>query len=380
MKNNLAKFVVAALLSLTAISAQAEYTFKLLDGLGGTKSGAMGINSNGQVVGYAYSTNNANSYATIWNGSNVSSLSANLPNTVALDINRSGQVAGYVSLLDPNGGGDTPINNPFNALSWNAGNVSSPPSLGGTYNKNNAVNDSGTSVGWSLNSGDYTYHATVWTGRYTIDLGAGASGGVSSRAVDINDSGLVVGSSLTSDGVTFKATMWDGLNATDLGTLGGAGSLARSINASGQIVGVSDTSNGRQHATLWDNGIATDLGTLTDQSFGYSYANGINASGSVVGWSNAASGQHATLWSNGTITDLNSSLDVTAVNDGWVLNRARAINDNGWIVGQASNSLLGISSQAFLLAPVPEADTSAMLLMGAGVMGFMARRRKTKQA
>jgi hypothetical protein len=28
------------------------------------------------------------------------------------------------------------------------------------------------------------------------------------------------------------------------------------------------------------------------------------------------------------------------------------------------------------LAPVPEADTSAMLLMGAGVMGFMARRRK----
>ena len=27
-------------------------------------------------------------------------------------------------------------------------------------------------------------------------------------------------------------------------------------------------------------------------------------------------------------------------------------------------------------APVPEADTSAMLLMGAGVMGFMARRRK----
>ena len=36
-------------------------------------------------------------------------------------------------------------------------------------------------------------------------------------------------------------------------------------------------------------------------------------------------------------------------------------------------------TQAFLLqsvAAVPEADTSAMLLMGAGVMGFMARRRK----
>jgi hypothetical protein len=31
-------------------------------------------------------------------------------------------------------------------------------------------------------------------------------------------------------------------------------------------------------------------------------------------------------------------------------------------------------------APVPEADTLAMLLMGAGVMGFMARRRKNTQA
>jgi hypothetical protein len=30
--------------------------------------------------------------------------------------------------------------------------------------------------------------------------------------------------------------------------------------------------------------------------------------------------------------------------------------------------------------PVPEADTSAMLLMGAGVMGFMARRRKQTAA
>ena len=32
------------------------------------------------------------------------------------------------------------------------------------------------------------------------------------------------------------------------------------------------------------------------------------------------------------------------------------------------------------VAAVPEADTSAMLLMGAGVMGFMARRRKNTQA
>ena len=38
-----------------------------------------------------------------------------------------------------------------------------------------------------------------------------------------------------------------------------------------------------------------------------------------------------------------------------------------------------LSARSFVTA-VPEADTSAMLLMGAGVMGFMARRRKNTQA
>ncbi len=35
---------------------------------------------------------------------------------------------------------------------------------------------------------------------------------------------------------------------------------------------------------------------------------------------------------------------------------------------------------ASITTPVPEADTSAMLLMGAGVMGFIARRRRNAQA
>ena len=124
---------------------------------------------------------------------------------------------------------------------------------------------------------------------------------------------------------------------------------------------------------IWDGGAATELGKLS----GSAEATDINNAGQIVGWSLIVGGDaHAVIWSNGTITDLNNFLDVTAVKDGWVLNSARAINDNGWIVGQASNSLLGISTQAFLLSPVPEADTSGMLLMGAGVMGFMARRRK----
>ena len=50
---------------------------------------------------------------------------------------------------------------------------------------------------------------------------------------------------------------------------------------------------------------------------------------------------------------------------------------SGWI-SDGSNPLSLVIS-AYSVNPVPEADTSAMLLMGAGVTGFMARRRKVKK-
>ena len=49
---------------------------------------------------------------------------------------------------------------------------------------------------------------------------------------------------------------------------------------------------------------------------------------------------------------------------------------SSWIETSQNAALFSASSTA----PVPEADTSAMLLMGAGVMGFMARRRKQVKA
>jgi hypothetical protein len=52
------------------------------------------------------------------------------------------------------------------------------------------------------------------------------------------------------------------------------------------------------------------------------------------------------------------------------------------LIAANSNEPMKLTSFApsSIAAPVPEADTSAMLLMGAGVMGFMARRRKNTQA
>ena len=179
------------------------------------------------------------------------------------------------------------------------------------------------------------------------------------------------------------ATLWNNGTVTDLGTLGGTSSYANGINDSGQVVGISNIhSNMETHATLWSNGTVTDLGTLGGIG---SAAFGINASGQIVGYAYTSGNgpPHATLWSNGTVTDLNSLLNASTVSAGWVLNEAHAINNSGFIAGIASNSILGIDSHAFLLsnvAAVPESDPLPMMLMGLGLLGFVARRRKNQQA
>ena len=135
---------------------------------------------------------------------------------------------------------------------------------------------------------------------------------------------------------------------TQLSTLLGSGySDARSINNSGQIVGVSAP---RYH--------------VPEPDYGFWYV------------------PRAILWDNGLEIDLNSFLSASDVSAGWVLKQAYDINDNGWIIGSADNTISGLS-RGFLLqsvTPVPEADTSAMLLTGLGVVWLMVRRRKNTQA
>ena len=63
------------------------------------------------------------------------------------------------------------------------------------------------------------------------------------------------------------------------------------------------------------------------------------------------------------------------VTEGWVLDNAIGINDNGWIVGNAHNSITGLD-HAFLLTPVPEPETYALFMAGLGLLVFIARRRK----
>ena len=348
--SNLSKLILALTLSLIPFTANAlTYNLNLIEG----SSYADTINNSGQIVGNSSAYNDS----ILWNTDNSSTHISNF--SYANAINNNGLVVGYGS---PNG---------VQAMFWQAG---SSTYLGGGVNSvGNGVNDAGQIVGATYN-GNGVSTATLWSNGTITYLSS--LGGVASYAHTINSLGQVVGESNIAGDANYHATLWNGTNASDLGVLNGyVDSTAYAINDTGQIVGRSIDANGASTATLWSNGTITNLGTLA----GTSKANAINASGLIVGVSHDDTGsKRATLWDGTNIIDLNSFLDASTVNAGWVLKNAHDINDSGWIVGNAENSLLGISSAVFILTPVPEINTNAMLLIGLGLFSFMARGRKVR--
>jgi probable HAF family extracellular repeat protein len=159
---------------------------------------------------------------------------------------------------------------------------------------------------------------------------------------------------------------------TDLGTLGGTFSIANGINASGQVVGTAYTSGDTaQHAFLYSgSGPMQDLGTFGGT---FSQANGINNSGQVVGFADISGGtRHAFLFSGiGPMQDLN---DLIAPTSGWILNGAQGVNDLGQIVGYGT---IGGQTHAFLLTSIPEPSTLILLGIAAiSLLGWAWQRRQ----
>ena len=170
-----------------------------------------------------------------------------------------------------------------------------------------------------------------------IDLGT--LGGFVSSPFAMNDLGQVVGTSDTPFFGPRHAFLWQSGTMIDLGVLGVGkqSSTARAINASGQVVGVSDAASADQsqnerHAFLWQSETGlVDLGTLGGD---FSQAVAINTRGQIVGGSNTGDDEnHAFLWQRGTgMTDLGT------LGGALSFSNAFAINDHGQIVGISSTA------------------------------------------
>jgi probable HAF family extracellular repeat protein len=333
-----------ALASVTPAFAQ-TYTQTPLVGLGGPITIVTGVNSAGVVVGY--STNGHYVvHGALWKSgtaTDIGTLGGTL--SYATAVNATGQVVGYA---------DTAADALTEATQWNGGRAKGLGNLGGSLSYANAVNDSGQTVGSSTLTDELQHysHATLWVGGAATDLGT--IGGISgtergSSATGINASGTIVGFSDTPSSRAQHAALWHGTIVTDLGTLGGDSSAAYGISAAGQVVGQSDlTGNVALHATLWNGPTAYDLGTLGGNS---SAAFGINTAGQVVGTSQTRSNaQHAAVWIDGQILDLNALIS-PALPSNIKLTVAVAINDRGQIAAYGSNGRTG-GIDAFLLTPL----------------------------
>src|SRR5438094_792354 len=138
--------------------------------------------------------------------------------------------------------------------------------------------------------------------RVLVLLGGGFSdaAGRPGRPGATNASGQVVGESDTAGGSRHAFSWTAAGGMIDLGTLGGAYSAATAVNDSGQVVGESDPADGNRHrhAFSWTTaGGMVDLGTLLGGP--RSTATAVNDSGQVVGVSvitDDASSFHAFLW------------------------------------------------------------------------------------
>ncbi len=115
----------------------------------------------------------------------------------------------------------------------------------------------------------------------------------------------------------------------------------------------------------------SDLGTLGGTD---SYAYSINDKGQIVGSSLAADNtQRAFITGKDGLIDLNTLINPLS---GWTLLEANAINNNGQIVGYGIFNGQGRGFILSTVSAVPEPETYLMLMLGLGVVGYAARRKR----
>lgn len=246
----------------------------------------------------------------------------------------------------------------IHAYLYSHGQTTDLGTLGGQGSSGIAINNKGQVTGDAQNATGF-YHAFLYADGVMIDLGTldGPSSRLGgSRGYGINDHGDVTGYSVPrGGGIAADAFLYSDGRMMDLGTLGGDGSDGFDVNNAGQVTGEAATDTGHWHAFLYSNAAMVDLGTLGGLS---SLGASLNNKGEVVGTSATTEQRsyHAFLYHNGVMRDLNELINPAL---GVTLTEALDINDKGQILAVGD-----MPTQNFLLTPVPEPGTIALLLAG----------------
>ena len=232
-----------------------------------------------------------------------------------------------------------------------------------------AINDAGQIVGIA-----YGPSRAVLLENLDEVTELGTLGYRSSIAYDINNHGQVVGVLTAEDNSEERPFVYENGEMTNLGTLSGSlGGIALANNDLGQIVGMTSVAfaeHDEHHAFIYDaDGGMRDIGEPLE----YSMAVDINNHGQVVGLRrNVANTSAAFLYDeqNGR----QYLIDLIEPQSEWsYLTNAYAINDHGQIIGRG---LINGRRIGFLMTPVPEPSTLALLAISALTLPSRRRRHR----
>ncbi len=240
---------------LPAIYNSRTGRIRMLGSLGGVAFGsfngaALSLNDRGQAVGYSY-LDSVTHHAFLYSGGVMTDLGSFGGSSAALDINNSGEIAGFAS---------------------------------------DSVN------GFA--------HAFVFRDGMMIEINPFGGPNNESSAEGINNRGQVVGQGLVPSGDAFNGFIYSDGAITNIGTLeGGRNSQAFAINDRGKVVGIADQPYDdvcldpdtgmyvpcvkyAQRAFLYENGVMTALNSLIAPNSGWdlSWALDINDRGQITGY------------------------------------------------------------------------------------------------
>lgn len=263
---------------------------------------------------------------------------------------------------------------------------------GQDWTRAHAINNAGLVVGYSLGGSDNSAHFITWQNGQFVDHGKvpvgydpNPPGQVrdDSEANDVNELGQIVGYSRREEyfgerRLLGRAWIWQDGVVTLLPAFTEESEVyqvATAINNNGQVLGHSFDEAGVRNPVVWTDGAIEMLGDIPNAD---TYAKDLNDDGLVVGWAAQdidINEEGAFLWDlERNPHNLNDLLDDSG--DGWVLERAHAINNNGCIVGRGINP--AGARRGFLLTPVPEPSTFALLaMMTVGLLAYGWRRNRS---
>jgi probable HAF family extracellular repeat protein len=224
------------------------------------------------------------------------------------------------------------------------------PSFGGRQTIGVHLGPNGDVVGHGQYP-DFSDHAFLWTPGSSTLRDLGTLGGSRSSATHIAPDGTIVGWSTTRTDQSFgNAFVWHDGNLMELLGVGGP-SAAWWQSASGVIVGEGSTipnSKADLQPLIWAGGEVRTLAKLPGDSFGVALA--VNASGDVVGYTDTTpnnSDAHAVLWRSGGNPVRIDSL--ATLPEGVTLWHGVGINDRGQILAYGGQPRT--AARYFLLTP-----------------------------